>query len=800
MPERIGVSRPPPGLNSAQRLDAGTAGAANADQAAQQGHVGGRPVQPGAGSRLQATPGDAAQAWQRFQHAVSGMAQRVGEAISTAVMGSRAQRADRAANQLAQALRAQVFDQGSLGALDDLVRHCAQAEPKLFPMALLRSKLGDAPLSPQTLAQVDRMLNKQTGLDQARQKSAALLDAMHQRGLGSRDGSAIRKSMQQASPMVASLASLRRALTPEARDPHGANASGGFASLLTDIRGKARDDALPTSDINRFNRDAPVVASPGLVRPEEQALAQSGYQVQPASSFVYAQVSALDRRGLNALHAMCAQGPTRLERLAAGTRLEGAVGTPARNAEQQAIKLLQAVPAAQRQQLLIDIATTDVDQLRAQLRPLLPSGRDEQVAQSLVQGALRLLSGSNRVLDQTETTRLGYPTVVQFNGKRFDHAKVLGEGGANGLGHLFKAADGTAIVLKQSKLQYGEDNDTQLLEAIQNELRVHQHAMAGPAQAPGRDNVVALQGLITMPAGEQTARRTYPSAPNNPNVQIRLHRLGETFIVTEAVVGGEMADLMTSLDTLRRAAPGNPGAPAISPQVHDLLARQLFAQLVDGMVYLQTDRQVIHHDLKPENILMSADGGVKIIDFGNASVGGDVASVGSPFYMSPEATAGLDQSLRERTGRMGGATDTWSLGVLFQRLMNSATAGQVPADPVFLGAAAEPNSMRDLQEQLAAWGPADRAYTPRPAMGGFRELLNAMLDADPAQRPGLQAVQAHHVVSDPMLQDSNVKALIRLLVAPGDLASKATQIADLNQRIETAVRQGVPDFSGQPPA
>lgn len=76
---------------------------------------------------------------------------------------------------------------------------------------------------------------------------------------------------------------------------------------------------------------------------------------------------------------------------------------------------------------------------------------------------------------------------------------------------------------------------------------------------------------------------------------------------------------------------------------------------------------IVHRDLKPENVMRTADGGIKILDFGLARMTADSAEpltgagrvLGTPAYMSPEQIRG---------GAIDFRSDLFSLGVVLHEL------------------------------------------------------------------------------------------------------------------------------------
>jgi serine/threonine protein kinase len=121
---------------------------------------------------------------------------------------------------------------------------------------------------------------------------------------------------------------------------------------------------------------------------------------------------------------------------------------------------------------------------------------------------------------------------------------------------------------------------------------------------------------------------------------------------------------------------------------------------------------IVHRDIKPANIMITADGRVKLADFGIAHVVGGTrltgsGMIGTPAYMAPEQLQGL---------ALTPAVDLWALGVT----LYNAVAGRNPFDRETTAATFHAILMAEL--------PAPACAPP------LATVLAGLLVRDPAQR------------------------------------------------------------------
>lgn len=168
------------------------------------------------------------------------------------------------------------------------------------------------------------------------------------------------------------------------------------------------------------------------------------------------------------------------------------------------------------------------------------------------------------------------------------------------------------------------------------------------------------------------------------------------------------------------------------------IAHLYFTQLVSAVTYMHS-KGVGHRDLKPENILLSAEGNLKIADFGLATLfeyRGEKklckTSCGSPPYTAPEVV-NCDSRLARKLdqGYQGDYVDIWSCGVVLFVLLVGNTPWDEPLDRSY-----------EFDQYVKTNGrPDDELWHNLPAE--TLSLLRGMMRVNPKERFSLAEIRRH---------------------------------------------------------
>jgi formylglycine-generating enzyme required for sulfatase activity len=178
------------------------------------------------------------------------------------------------------------------------------------------------------------------------------------------------------------------------------------------------------------------------------------------------------------------------------------------------------------------------------------------------------------------------------------------------------------------------------------------------ATQTGLGRTVALKMLLAGPYGDAGLRARFlleaesVAALEHPHI-IRVFAFGEAgghpYLAMEYLPGGSLSERVRERG-------------ALTP--HE--AAELVARLAEAVAHAHS-RGIVHRDIKPANVLLSAEGELRLADFGLAKVGRSDLSVtgqvlGTPAYMAPEQAAG-------KIHEVGTAADVYALGAVLYDLL-----------------------------------------------------------------------------------------------------------------------------------
>ncbi|MER6344402.1 serine/threonine-protein kinase [Streptomyces sp. NPDC001595] len=283
-------------------------------------------------------------------------------------------------------------------------------------------------------------------------------------------------------------------------------------------------------------------------------------------------------------------------------------------------------------------------------------------------------------------------------------------------------------------------------ETVDREVAVKEPRV--PDHLPERERANAFERMRR--EARAAARLDHPAVVNVHDVAVVD---GRPWIVMELVQGRSLGDV------LREGTLGAREAARIGLEVLGALEAAHAAG-------------VLHRDVKPDNVMLGRHDRVVLTDFGIAQIEGETnltdtgGFVGSPEYIAPERVLGQ---------RPGPAADLWSLGVV----LYAATEGVSPFR--------RSNTPATLQSVLNA--------TPAPpasAQGPLAEVINGLLQKDPAHRPGAARVRALLEAAANPPAPAPVSAPTQVVPVGGAEAGAGTGAADgIRISRRTLIRLGV---------
>jgi hypothetical protein len=305
------------------------------------------------------------------------------------------------------------------------------------------------------------------------------------------------------------------------------------------------------------------------------------------------------------------------------------------------------------------------------------------------------------------TPTVDIPSSIEFGGKTYNFDKLLG-GGGDGIAFLMTAEDGKKVVVKAPV--YELDNISwarDVSKIIKKEAEAHIAVMGD-----GHENILGLKGVL-----------------RSENCILT---------VTEFAKGGELNEVV---DKVRNSP--------ISDENKNLLKLIMSKEAVQGLQFMQTERNMSHYDVKPGNFFVGENGQVKLADFGRSGVGHNVQHVkGTPIYTPAEAKDHPSEKI-----------DTYSMGISLDSILNNTDYSDFNV-----------NYQRKDDTSL-------------------NKLVSAMTSDNPQDRPTLTAVLEHSVFNNPVLNNPEVKEkagqLLNAIMEGNhdEIARLNTELKEVSERV-----------------
>ena len=195
----------------------------------------------------------------------------------------------------------------------------------------------------------------------------------------------------------------------------------------------------------------------------------------------------------------------------------------------------------------------------------------------------------------------------------------------------------------------------------------------------------------------------------------------------------------------------------------NFILRNVFGQILDGLLFMKEVHKYSHFDLKLENILLKRNGTVVLCDFSAAKThkeimtkldGKDIPGVllkeGTSMYMCPELLLDIGIPFGEKA-------DIWSLGVLFFQCAFKYTIftqidlyGKKNKTYLYQNFVRTDYTMSRIETNTdESWNQIFKRASDKPLTKNMKEMLRSMLSFISFYRYGLRAVAQCDYMSKP---------------------------------------------------